>query len=447
MKPEIMLNKNNFLSSFRNTAKTIREKKPVFLDLVFEAKKPPNFSRIKPVLYHLINSFEDKTSIIFLNLPYCIMPDAEDHIINLPSDQKIKPEACEGCRFNNFCGGFPKEYFDLYPTEAIKPAPDIPREVSIELTNACNLDCEFCFNKSFYEEEYTLDKNQVENIIDQAKKMGIKIIRFTGGEPFLIEDLNSHINHARRLGLKVWLNTNGTLPEKLSKPLISGIESILVPIHGHNSSSEARITGKRDSFRKKLESIRRIKKFKTQLRVGTIINENNSKNLLVLHQMIKKLGVGWELYRIMGIRKEDLNKPGDFQTLYSNLLKIYKKEGKRIFVANAFPFCFFENPDKARLFSLGGFLDDGRDRIVIDSRGRAKSTYYSRNIAGSWKNLKKAWNNETMKKLRILEYLPKECKHCKYKTICRGGSRIMAKNISGDYCAKDPLLDSGDGNE
>ena len=85
-------------------------------------------------------------------------------------------------------------------------------------------------------------------------------------------------------------------------------------------------------------------------------------------------------------------------------------------------------------------MDDGRDRIVINSRGEAKPTYYSKDVIGNWKDISSAWDNKMMKDLRNLNLLPKGCISCKYKTTCKGGSRTIAKNISGDYYAKDPLL-------
>jgi len=44
-----------------------------------------------------------------------------------------------------------------------------------------------------------------------------------------------------------------------------------------------------------------------------------------------------------------------------------------------------------------------------------------------------------MKKMRNLEFLPKECQNCSFAFKCRGGSRQAAKIINGDYKVLDPL--------
>ena len=78
------------------------------VDVKFNCNDPPDFIKLKPMLYKIINTFEKKTSIIFFDMPYCIIPDAEEHVINPPSDNKTKYAVCGKCKFDSFCGGFPK---------------------------------------------------------------------------------------------------------------------------------------------------------------------------------------------------------------------------------------------------------------------------------------------------------------------------------------------------
>lgn len=421
----------------KNIINILQKNKIPLLDIHFNLKNPPDFSGIEPILYHLINNFEDRTSIIFFNLPYCIMPDAEEHIINLPSDRKIKPEACGKCRFNNFCGGFPKKH----DKKEIRPVADNLKQVCIELTNRCNLNCFFCFSDK--SDTGFIAQERVFSIIDQAKETGVKRIRFTGGEPFLDPNLLEYIKYAKSLGLEVWLNSNATLTEKYTEDIIKNTDSLLVPIHHYTNSGESRITEEGNSLKNKLRTMQKIRKLKPNffLRSGTTINRYNTGSLFRIFEFTKiKLNLVTEAYRQISSNPA-LIKGEHVDAFYRQVLGFYNKYGKRYIMANAFPFCFFEAPGNARLFSLGGFMDDGRDRIVIDPRGRAKPIYYSKDITGNWKNLKKAWNNEIMKKLRSLEYLPEECKPCKYRTICKGGSRTIARNLSGNYAAKDPLLD------
>jgi len=425
MKLNIKMSIEN-ISSFKNVISTLKNEKIISADLFI---KNLDFFKIKRILYYIINNFENKTSIIFYDVPYCILPDAEEHIINLPSEKKEKSDECKKCKFNNFCGGFP-----TYANKFL-PVSDIPKEISIELTSKCNLNCNFCFNKIVYKNDYKLDKEYVFDILDQASELGIKRARFTGGEPLLYENLNEVMNYAKKMGFSIWLNTNGTM--NYDKINLGSIDSILVPIHHSDNKIESKITGYEDSLKTKLKAFSLLKQKIKDVRIGTAISSQNLNNLEQLYLLSKKLGVRWELYRTIGDEKTDYNK------VYEQLLDIYSKFDERNIITNAFPWCFFGINDndisKTRLFSLGGFLDDGRDRLVVSADGRIKPTYYSLDYMKN-KKLRDAWNSERMKGIRSLEFLPAKCKKCLYFPVCKGGSRTLAKNTYGGYYENDPIL-------
>ena len=437
-KVEIKAGKNDFTHKAGKLAHLLKRESVISADIFIDTKSPPDLSKIKPILYHLINAYERKTSLIFHDIPYCILPDAEEHVINQESEEKRKLDACDNCRFERFCGGFPKGGGNIRAT----PVRDLPREVSIELTTRCDLDCDFCFNKMSYDRDRSLDRDKVLSVLGQAAKLGAQRVRFTGGEPLLDENFPVYANHARELGLGVWLNSNGYDPSRYSPKIIKSIDSLLIPVHG--TGAEPGITGMRDSLRKKAKTINRIMRSggsgsgQPSLRIGTVVLSRNIDEIGDVHDLVKSWGARWELYRL--ISGGAGSNPGDFLRLHDAMLRIYNADARRFFVANALPFCIFENPENARLFSIGGLLDDGRDRVVVDAKGDAKPTYYSKARTGSWRNLAGAWQSSDARKLRNLGYLPKGCRECCYRTICKGGSRTLAKNVHGSYSANDPLL-------
>lgn len=404
------------------------------LDVCFDLDNPLQFSKIKPALYHLINMHEGSTSIFFINLPYCIMPDAEEHIMNPPSDKKEKSEGCDGCRFSGFCGGFPK-----HSSESPQKVADRPKQVCIELTGECNLDCAFCFSGS--RDAGFMDPDIVRSIIAQAKEVGTEIVRFTGGEPLLDPNLPNYIKYAKSAGLKVWINSNATLTDRFTEDVIRGSDSILMPIHHHTNAGESKITGMDDSLKRKMETLRSIRKLRPEMtvRTGTTISESNKDSLLDIFRLTKnRLGLAAEFYRLIDTGTKEAGR-ANLEAFFNDAMKFYKEYGKRCTIANAVPFCI-SDIKTARLFALGGFMDDGRDRLVVDAKGNVKPTYYSKDVIGTWKDVNAAWNSDTMVKLRGMEYMPSACADCSMRFICRGGGRVMAKNARGDYCANDPLL-------
>jgi radical SAM protein with 4Fe4S-binding SPASM domain len=90
-------------------------------------------------------------------------------------------------------------------------------DLYIGLTDKCNLNCIYCFNKKERHRRLRNKTNQIiskEKIIEVLKEFkslnGSKVI-FTGGEPMLNEDLIDVCSAAKKLDLKPNFITNGTL--------------------------------------------------------------------------------------------------------------------------------------------------------------------------------------------------------------------------------------------
>ena len=88
----------------------------------------------------------------------------------------------------------------------------VPFYLSLAVTNRCQGRCVHCY--SFLqrkEERPELTTDELKSVIDQAARLGIFQIIFTGGEPLLRKDILELIRHARRRGLLTRLNTNSLL--------------------------------------------------------------------------------------------------------------------------------------------------------------------------------------------------------------------------------------------
>ncbi len=95
---------------------------------------------------------------------------------------------------------------------------DYPGEVAATLfLPGCNLRCPYCHNPELVEPPFAGDLLDYEDVrsflIKRAPLLGGVCI--TGGEPLIHEDLYDLAAFCRELGLKVKLDTNGTLPGRL----------------------------------------------------------------------------------------------------------------------------------------------------------------------------------------------------------------------------------------
>jgi AdoMet-dependent heme synthase len=324
--------------------------------------------------------------------------------------------------------------------------PNIPSEIMLEVTNRCNLNCEFCFNKIYIPQERkneTLSTSDIKYIIDKIKKSKVQIVRFTGGEPLLRDDIFELMDYAHQKGLRVWLNTNATL---ITRPIAQKIakyaENVLIPLNADNCESEKAITGK-NTFKSKLKGILLLKKNRIKcLRCGTVATKANIANLEKIYDLVKRLPISdWELFRVIPLSEKDVSMNNDdIALLVEKMLKINKQANKNYNIANAIPFCAYD-PEKVKKVSLGGFADDGHTRFVIDTVGNAKPMYYMKECIGNifYDDIIGIWNCKFMKDMRLLNHVPNVCRTCRYIKKCKGGSRIAAKIIKGNYKEADYL--------
>jgi len=108
-----------------------------------------------------------------------------------------------------------------------------------EATSRCNLRCGHCHAWGGEKIIPELSTTEVKSLIIQVSNSGIGTFVFTGGEPFLREDLFELIDYARQFHLHLFVATNGTLitPEIAGKlkeknvGVVIGIDALDPNIH------------------------------------------------------------------------------------------------------------------------------------------------------------------------------------------------------------------------
>jgi MoaA/NifB/PqqE/SkfB family radical SAM enzyme len=126
---------------------------------------------------------------------------------------------------------------DLARHTAAEVAPQIiqpdPREIFVTLTADCNLRCKGCRYGRDFMAGSRLPWRLIRDLLDDARRLGIRGIRFYGGEPLLHPDLVRAAEYAAGLGLNTWITTNGILLKKRIDDLFNaGLRSIEVGFYG-----------------------------------------------------------------------------------------------------------------------------------------------------------------------------------------------------------------------
>ena len=215
------INQFNY-QSLPRLAEVLRQNKTekIELELTKQVEDLPFLPNIVPYLYQLMD-YEPYFQVEIRDFPFCLIKlESIDYIKSKQLGEKTK--ACQDCLWNNKCAGFPKGYLAKYDSQEIRSMPDLPWEVMIEVEPRCNFNCQFCFNQISFAQKGRNIKSfstaYVKKIIDGLAKAEIKIIRFTGGEPFLRKDIFQLLKYAKNRGLEVRLNTNTSLiNQKIAK--------------------------------------------------------------------------------------------------------------------------------------------------------------------------------------------------------------------------------------
>lgn len=126
----------------------------------------------------------------------------------------------------------------------------------------CNLRCPFCFTE-YGKKEWTelkkrgtelelLISDELEGLINQGKKLGVKAVCFYGeGEPLLNKDLFFKlVDHCNKLGIIPVLFTNGTLiDKKIAKKLFENNVSVVGKLYSLNPKINECLTGSKGIYK------------------------------------------------------------------------------------------------------------------------------------------------------------------------------------------------------
>lgn len=87
----------------------------------------------------------------------------------------------------------------------------IPLIANWKITERCNYRCQYCNSGRDGNNKPELSAGDIFKIIDQLLSAGVKMIGFTGGEPFIRDDFGKIVEHCYGRGMSISVNTNGSL--------------------------------------------------------------------------------------------------------------------------------------------------------------------------------------------------------------------------------------------
>ena len=159
--------------------------------------------------------------------------------------------------------------------------PVRPYYASIDVTYRCNLRCVHCslWDRPDGEAELTLEEMQ-DIVLKMKRWLNLPAMDLLGGEAFLRPETMKLIRFVCEQGMFLHIVTNGTLlTERIARELIElNVYKIAISLDGFQPETHDRTRGVKGAFRKTLQGIERLKRWKeklggtTRISIHTILN-------------------------------------------------------------------------------------------------------------------------------------------------------------------------------
>ena len=156
------------------------------------------------------------------------------------------------------------------------------------LTNRCNADCVHCMIAKSPPEE--LETEQIKQIIGELRDLGCFEIVFTGGEPFLRDDIFELLAFAQacRLGTKVLSNGTVLGPGKVQRLKRFPFLTVQVSLHGATAATHNAITRLPGAFEATLRGIQLLRNSGVRFTIASSVMKHNVHELAEMKKVARR---------------------------------------------------------------------------------------------------------------------------------------------------------------
>ncbi len=134
--------------------------------------------------------------------------------------------------------------------------PEVPDNVMVDLTWACNHRCAFCYNPAEDHRRGYPPAATIEAVLRALANWGVREVLYLGGEPTLHPDFEELLELGATLGLCQRMVTNGSrIDVRRAERLARWNVEVGISLHGSDADVHDRLAGSRNAFRKALQSL------------------------------------------------------------------------------------------------------------------------------------------------------------------------------------------------
>lgn len=165
----------------------------------------------------------------------------------------------------------------------------IPLNLSIELTNSCNLNCIHCMKCSDRTKKDFIDYDLLIKGLEYLKSH-VNSIQISGGEPMLHPQFNKIVSYCKKHFNSVNVSTSGTLINEMNIKYLVGTD-VSVSLYSHLEEIHDDFTRVSGSYKKTMNGIKRLIEENINVSVSSIVTKDNLPYLCTIIEVCASIGV------------------------------------------------------------------------------------------------------------------------------------------------------------
>ncbi|OGX28859.1 MAG: hypothetical protein A3B78_02760 [Omnitrophica WOR_2 bacterium RIFCSPHIGHO2_02_FULL_67_20] len=360
---------------------------------------------------------------------------------------------------------------ETQPHEVPRSARERRPVVVWTMSRRCNLHCVHCYSDSA-DQAYSgeLGPEEVRPMLEDLAAFEIPALLLSGGEPLYHPRFFEYAEHAKRLGLRLTLSTNGTLitEEAAERIRATGFSYVGISFDGLGPVND-RFRGKLGAFEQAVAGLRRLKAVGQKVGLRFTLTRRNYEALPDIFALVEQEGIDrvcfyhlvysgrgsrlakddllpWETRDILDqicawtVSLQSLDRHVDVLTVDNHVdgvylyLKLLPSDPARA-----------ERARRLLEWNGGGANSSGIGIANIDASGGVHpDQFWQTHTLGSVRErpFSRIWTDSRDPLLAGLrDRLPRltgRCAECRWKRMCGGSFRVRALQVTGDPWAPDP---------
>ncbi len=188
---------------------------------------------------------------------------------------------------------------------------NFPLRVMFELTYRCNFKCRHCYVPNSYRKRGELKTREIFSILDQLAEIGCFYLGFTGGEPFVRNDLMDILRYAKRKGFEIIIYSNGSLIDERIADELSVLRpnKVDITIPAVTKDAFEKITRQCGSYSKVFKAINLLHKKGVNLGFKTCILKENHLQIKDIRDFAFSMGALHRLCDLLSARLDGSEEP------------------------------------------------------------------------------------------------------------------------------------------